>query len=111
MNLMWIHELDIMRIGRYLVDNPDCGVIYTTDKTKGIEVYVDAVFAGGWDSADFSNDYNVLSMTGFFICYTGCPIIWSSRLQTDIALSTAESEYIAMSQVLHEPLPAQWLAN
>ena len=27
MNLMRIHELDIMRIGQYMVYNPDCGVI------------------------------------------------------------------------------------
>ena len=27
MNLMRSHELDIMRIGQYMVYNPDCGVI------------------------------------------------------------------------------------
>ena len=34
MNPMRSHELDIMRIGQYMVYNPDCGVIYTIDKTK-----------------------------------------------------------------------------
>ena len=46
MNPMRIHELAIMIIGQYLVDNPDCGVIYTIDNTKGLEVYVDTYFAG-----------------------------------------------------------------
>ena len=55
MNPMRIHEQAIMIIGRYLVDNPNSGVIFTIEKTKGIEVYVDAIFAGGWDSADSSN--------------------------------------------------------
>ena len=50
-------------------------------------------------------------MTGFVICYTGCPIIWSSKLQTEIALSTAEAEYIAMPQALREALPVQLLAK
>ena len=108
---MRIHELAIMRIGRYLVDNPDRGVIYTIEKKKRLEVYVDAKFAGGWDSADSSNAENVLSRTGFVICYTCCPIIWIIKLQTDIALSTSESEYIAMSQALREALPVQRLAN
>ena len=36
MNPMRIHELAIIRIGKYLVDNPDYGVIYTIDKTKGL---------------------------------------------------------------------------
>ena len=52
MNPMRSHELAIMRFDQYLVDNSDCGVIYTIDKTKGIEVYVDAEFTGGWNSAD-----------------------------------------------------------
>ena len=55
-----------MIIGQYLVDNPDCGVIYTIYKTKSIEVYVDTNFAGGWDSADSSNSDNVLPRTVFF---------------------------------------------
>ena len=111
MNPMRSHELAIMRIGRYLVDNPDRGMIYTVDKSKGLEVYVDADFAGCWSSADSSNADNVLSRTGFVICYAGCPVIWSSKLQTEIALSTAEAEYIAMSQALREAIPIQRLAK
>ena len=48
------HDLAIMRIGQYLVDNPDRSVIYTIENTKELEVYVDTDFAGGWDSADSS---------------------------------------------------------
>ena len=57
--------------------------------------------------ADSTNADNVLSRTVFLIRYAGCPVIWSSKLQTEIALSTAEAEYIAMSQVLWEALPVQ----
>ena len=35
----------------------------------------------------------------------GCPIYWQSKLQTEIALSTAEAEYIVLSQALREALP------
>jgi hypothetical protein len=35
----------------------------------------------------------------------GCPIQWSSKLQTEIALSTTEAEYIALSQAMRELLP------
>ena len=51
-NTMRSHELDIMIIGQYMVDNPYRGVIYMIDETKGLEVYVDADFEGGWDSSD-----------------------------------------------------------
>ena len=105
------HELVIVRIGWYLVDNPDRGVIYTVDKSRGLEVYVDADFDCGWNMADSNNAYNVLSRTGFVIRYAGCPVIWSSKLQTEISLSTAEAEYIAMSQALGEAFPVQRLAK
>ena len=111
MNPIRSHELDIKRIGRYLVDNPDSGIIYTIEKTKGIEVYVDADFTGRWDSVESSNSKHLLSRTGFVICYAGCPIIWSSKLQTEIAPSTSEAEYIVMYQALHEALPVQSLAK
>ena len=57
-----------------------------------MEVYVDADFAGGWNKTDAKNVENVMSCTGYIIYYAGCPLIWSSKLQTKIALSTAEAE-------------------
>jgi hypothetical protein len=78
---------------------------YTPDPTKGIEVYVDANFAGGWDPGDAINPDNVYSHTGYVIQYAGCPIYWQSKLQTEIELSTAEAEYIALSQALRETSP------
>ena len=59
------HELAIMRVGRYLCENSDKGFIYNIDKSKGLEVYADADFAGGWDKPDCNNADNVLSQTGF----------------------------------------------
>ena len=35
----------------------------------------------------------------------GCPIHWVSKLQTEIALSTTESEYIALSQSFRDLIP------
>ena len=61
--------------------------------------------------ADSTNVENFLSRTGFGILSAGCPVIWSSKLQTKIALSTAEVEYFAMSQVLRKALPVQRLAK
>jgi hypothetical protein len=37
-----------------------------------------------------------LSCTGFVITYANWAIYWASCLQTEIALSTAKAEYIAM---------------
>ena len=111
MNPMRSNELAIVRIGKYLIDNPDRGVIYTVDQSRDLEVYVDAAFAGGWNMADLTNADNVLSRIGFLIRYSGCPVIWISKLQTEIALFTVEAECVAMSQALREALPVQRLAK
>ncbi len=68
------HELAIMRIGHCLCNNCKQGIIYKVDESKGIEDYVDADFAGGWSFADADNADNVLSWTGFVICYANCPL-------------------------------------
>jgi hypothetical protein len=40
------------------------------------------------------------SCTGHIIWFADCPLIWSSKLQTTIALSTTEAEYIVLSTAL-----------
>ena len=88
-----------------MLETKDRGLIYSIDRSKGIECHVDASFAGEWDRNDPDNPDNLLSRTGFVISYAGCPIIWMSKLQTEIALSTAEAEYIALSQAMRSVLP------
>ena len=51
------------------------------------------------------NPENVLSRTGYIISIHGCPVTWTSKLQSEIALSTAEAEYIALSQSTCEIIP------
>jgi hypothetical protein len=45
----------------------------------------------------------------YTICYAGCPMLWASKMQTEIALSSTEAEYIALSQSMREILPLMWL--
>ncbi len=52
---MQLQKLAIMRIGRYLCNNPEGSIIYKVDRTKGLEVYADSNFAGGWSTADSEN--------------------------------------------------------
>jgi hypothetical protein len=45
------------------------------------------------------------------VFYAGCPVIWASKLQTQVALPTTEAEYIAMSQSLRDVLPIMFLVQ
>ena len=43
--------------------------------------------------------------------FAGCPILWGSKMQSLINLSTTEAEYIALSSALHEVVSTTNLLN
>ena len=95
----------------YLRATRDKGVIYNPDPTQSFEVYVDADFSGNWSKdIDHGDDpSSAKSRTGYVVMYFGCPILWASKLQSEISLSSTESEVVALSQSLRETLPLIWL--
>jgi hypothetical protein len=99
------------RIGRYLAATRDKGLILKPDKNKGFECYVDADWAGNWATSDANETASALSRTGYVIYYAGCPIIWASKMQSLVALSTTEAEYIALSSALREVITLINLLN
>ena len=66
---------------------------------------MDEYFAGCWSQADTDNPGIVMSYTGYIIRYDGCPIGWYSHLGTEVDLSMAEAEYIALFQALIKVIP------
>jgi len=99
------HELAILRIVKYLKATREKGLIFKPDSSKSLDCYVDADFAGSWSHADVQDASSVLSRSGYVIMFARCPIMWVSKLQTEIALSTTESEYISLSQSLRDVIP------
>jgi hypothetical protein len=62
--------------------------------------------ASEWSSKSAIDDPNTArSRMGYTICYAGCPMLWASEMQMDIALPSTEAEYIALSQSMREVLP------
>ena len=53
----------------------------------------------------------VLSRTGYALLYMGCPVLFVSKMQTEIALSTTEAEYIALSQAMRDLIPFSNMAK
>ena len=105
------HELALIRIGQYLKLTRDKGLTLRPDSEMGIDCYVDADFAGLWGFEDPQDATSVKSRTGFVLCIAGCPVVWASKLQSDIALSTMEAEYNALSMALKELLPLKRLVE
>ena len=76
-----------------------------------MECFVDADFCGLWGKEERNDPTSVKSRAGFIIKVAGCPIIWSSKLQQEISLSTMMSEYYALSSSMREVLPMQRLVE
>jgi len=110
-NPIEIHAKAIRWLARYLKGTRDEGFYMKPDLKKGIEVYVDADFAGNWDKAESLRPDTARSRHGYIVKFLGCPIVWKSQLQTEIALSSSESEYTGLSYALREAIPVMNLVN
>jgi len=103
------HGIAIKQIGRYLKATADKGLILRPDGTNQLNAYVDADFCGAWSYEQaYVRDHN-LSRAGYVITYSGCPIYWKSTLEKQIALSTCEAEYIALSMCCRSLIPMRRL--
>jgi len=108
-----LHGEAVKRIGRYLLAHPNEGIILRPNQST-FDCWVDASHAGEWrkGSKDSMHDATTAkSRTGYLLQYSGCPIVWASKLQTEIALSSTEAEYIALSTAMREVIPLLRLMN
>ena len=99
------HEIALERIGQYLKEIVDKGLILCPTALEDVDVFVDADFSGLWPYEDKCDPVSVKSRTGYVITVASCPVIWTSKLQTEIALSTMEGEYNALSLCMKTVLP------
>lgn len=99
------HFTALKRIGRYLKGTANKGLILCPSKYLHVDCFPDADFAGLYNHEDSQDPHCVRSRTGYVILVAGCPVLWKSKLQTEIALSTMEAEYVALSQACKDLFP------
>jgi hypothetical protein len=75
------------------------------NKNLSLDAYCDSNFGGVLHQEFAHLSDSCLSRTGCIIVLAGVQIHWSSKLQTKIALSSTEAEYIAISQCCRALLP------
>ena len=70
-----------------------------------VDCFVDADFVGQWNVKHPQDPSCVKSLTSYVLMVGNCPDHWVSKLQTEITVSTMESEYIASSTAMHDLIP------
>ena len=105
------HARAVRWLGCSLLHSRRKGIRFKADTTLGLEVFVDASFAGNWNKQDAqTGDRDTArSRHGYIILYYGCPLIWKSQLQMEIALSSTESKYTGLSYALRKAIPLMTL--
>ena len=76
-----------------------------------MQCFVDAHFAGGWSKEQPDEPDSILSRTGSVIFCAGFPLVLANRMQIEISLSTAESEYITFSTAVRDVLSLMEMMN
>ena len=60
------------------------------------DCWVDASHTADWKKESAMDDDTMAkSNMGYIISYAGYPILWASKMQTEIVLSSMEAEYMA----------------
>ena len=102
------HGKAVKWIGRYLKKTRKQGFIIRPDPSRGMEVHPDSDFAGAWEPAGAGEDVDTArSRHGFIVSYCGVPLFWKSQMQTEIALSSMEAEFIALATATRAAIPIQ----
>ncbi|CAM8943782.1 unnamed protein product [Rhodiola kirilowii] len=93
------HWLGMKYLLRYLSSTVKLGLVFSDfDSQHDITGYVDSDYV--------SNKDNRKSTTSFFFTWAGNCISWKSQLQSIVALSSTEAEYIAATEAVKEAI---WL--
>ncbi|KAE8674962.1 hypothetical protein F3Y22_tig00111708pilonHSYRG00377 [Hibiscus syriacus] len=94
------HWQAVKWIIRYLQQTVDVGLVFKQYEELGqcVVGYTDSDYAGDLDKRR--------STTGYLFTLAKAPVCWKSTLQSTVALSTTEAEYMAVSEAVKEAI---WL--
>eukprot|EP00957_Ditylum_brightwellii_P069606 5287449-Ditylum_brightwellii.AAC.1 len=83
----------------------DQGIIVGPNRKESFSLCVDADFSGNWFKQMAMDDASATkSRTGYIITYDDCPILWVSKLQIVVTLSTTEAENVALIMAAREAI-------
>lgn len=91
-----IHWDAVKWLLRYVKGSSDLSLVFTKSKEFRVQGYCDSDFAGDLDKSR--------STSGYVFTMGGNAVSWRSCLQSVVALSTTEAEYMALSEAVKEAI-------
>jgi Reverse transcriptase (RNA-dependent DNA polymerase) len=90
---------EMLRVVKFVLDTRDFGLLLCPEALSGdgswhMTVYSDSDWAG--------DPENRRSISGYIIFLLGCPLVWKSKQQQSVTLSSSEAEYVALSEAAKE---------
>ena len=70
-----------------------------------VDCYADADFSGLWGHENPQDPICASSRTGFVVTFANFPLLWVSKLQTEISISTLHSDDVELSRSVKALLP------
>ncbi|XP_075102703.1 secreted RxLR effector protein 161-like [Nicotiana tabacum] len=95
------HWQAVKWILRYICNTVDVGLIFEQEDSQYLVGYCDSDYAGDLDKRR--------STTGYVFTIANAPVSWKSTLQSTVALSTTEAEYMAITEAVKEAIWLQGL--
>ena len=84
----------MLRVIKFVIDTKHWGLRFEQKfeyKNKWtLTMYTDSDYAGDKETR--------ISIAGYILFFMGVPIIWKSKLQKSVMLSSSEAEYVALSE-------------
>ncbi|MBW0535199.1 hypothetical protein O181_074914, partial [Austropuccinia psidii MF-1] len=88
------HWNAFLHVLKYLNGTQEMGLVYTRNCSRGIRAYSDA----DWGNCPETRR----SVTGFLVTFNNSLVIWKTRKQPTVSISTAEAEYKALCDLTSE---------
>jgi hypothetical protein len=100
------YAVGVKKVAWYLKQTKLEGIFMSPQDSLHVDCYVDADFAGLFPEASKQDPVSVKSRTRYVILFKGAPLLlWASKMQTQITLSTMEAKYIALSEAMRDLIP------
>ena len=100
------HSVAVEYLVKILAGTQGKGVITKTTLEPSLKVHAEVDFVIKWNKSTARDDESTSkSESGFVITFANCPLLWTLKLRSQIALSTTETEYMVLLSSIRQALP------